>query len=462
MLKELKRGQITFAGKDPMQLAIAESGDISELTPEQASTLTVIRTAVREYLTAAKKLLNGKYAHLKDSAPRYLVDPGDVLVVCCPGAAVIRYEAKVEFSRVISAWQADELPVVASVLSQQLVQCHSKREFESTISETGMDLRLFTTDPTSNETTDIFAIKVGFDTVIERPDHVPLPPQKPFCAVSIQNSLELGLQGELISEGEHSGEGQVFLTRSVFRLPVGWDCIEIYPYLDLEHWKPEFASTWAENDILAAVVARQYKEAQFQSLDPRAEARRQYGAILKEYQALLDSEPEREETLQSFLRDHPEILCPTHTRMWPKLALGAKKTDFVFRDADLDYVLVELERSTHKLFRKDGHPNAKLNEARDQTIDWKRYLEDNLATVQSELGLTGISTNPRSLVVIGRSRSLSNENRRKLTAIENDHPKLRIMTYDDVYKNAKAAIENFLGPIWDTVGDTQIYYLPRP
>ncbi|MCH7853192.1 MAG: DUF4263 domain-containing protein [Proteobacteria bacterium] len=96
---------------------------------------------------------------------------------------------------------------------------------------------------------------------------------------------------------------------------------------------------------------------------------------MKEFEALLDSEPGREETLQSFLRDHPEILCPTHTRMWPKLALGAKKTDFVFRDADLDYILVELEKSTHKLFRKDGHPFAKLNEARDQIIDWKRYLE---------------------------------------------------------------------------------------
>ena len=31
---------------------------------------------------------------------------------------------------------------------------------------------------------------------------------------------------------------------------------------------------------------------------------------------------------------------------------------------------------------------------------------------------------------------------------------------DDVYENAKAVFENLLGPIWDTGGDTQIYY-PR-
>lgn len=462
MSKKLKQGQVTFTGKEPMQLLVSGSEDVSNLTPEQRSTVSVVGSAVNEYLKAAKKLLNGKYAHLKDSAPRYLVDPGEVLIACCPGAVVIRYESKVKSSHVTSAWLPDDLPSVASLVSQHLVQCHLNREFESTIPETGTELRLFTTDPKSQRSTEILSVKIGFDIVIERPDHFPLSPQKPFCAASIHNSLELGIQGELISEGELPGEGQMFLTRSLFRLPVGWDCIEIYPYLDLEHWKEEFASTWAENDILAAIVTRQYQEAHFQSLDPKAGARKLYAVILKEFETLLDSEPEREEILQSFLRNHPEILCPTKTRMWPKLALGAKKTDFVFRDADLDYILVELEKSTHRLFRRDGHPNAKLNEARDQIIDWKRYLEDNLATVQTELGLTGISTNPRSLVVIGRSRSLSDDNRRKLTAIENDHPKLRIMTYDDVYKSAKAAIENFLGPLWDTKGNTQIYYLPRP
>ena len=45
--------------------------------------------------------------------------------------------------------------------------------------------------------------------------------------------------------------------------------------------------------------------------------------------------------------------------------------------------------------------------------------------------------------------------------MENNSPKLKIMTYDDVYDNAKAAIENLLGPIWDEPGNTQIYY-PQP
>src|SRR4030095_16407754 len=104
-----------------------------------------------------------------------------------------------------------------------------------------------------------------------------------------------------------------------------------------------------------------------------------------------------------------------------------------------DYLLVELEKSTDPLFIKSGHPSSKLNHARGQIQDWRRYLEDNLSTVQRELGLYGISPSPRCLIVIGRADSLSPENRRKLAVIENEAPRLKILTYDDVLENAHAA-----------------------
>jgi hypothetical protein len=53
---------------------------------------------------------------------------------------------------------------------------------------------------------------------------------------------------------------------------------------------------------------------------------------------------------------------------------------------------------------------------------------------------------------------VSEENRRILTSLENESPKTKIMTYDDVYDNAKAVIGNLLGPIWEHVGETQIYF----
>jgi Domain of unknown function (DUF4263) len=288
------------------------------------------------------------------------------------------------------------------------------------------------------------------------------PPHKPYCLASVRNSFHLCLTGEIVGDGEELGQGQRFLTRTPISLQAGWDCIEIFPSFHLETWKPEYAETWAENDLLASVAARQFDELSFQSLDPNAAARKEYAGLLSNFKALLDSDPDREETLQAFLRDNPVLLCPTKTKMWPKLAFGQKVSDFVFRDATSDYLLVELERSTHQLFRADGHPREELNVARGQITDWKRYLEDNLRTVQGELGLRGITANPQSLVVIGRSGTLTPENRRKLQAMNTEHPKLRIMTYDDVYDNAKAMIENLLGPIVDVGGDTQVYLLNHP
>jgi len=303
---------------------------------------------------------------------------------------------------------------------------------------------------------------MGIDTVLERPEVLPKPPLKPYCLLSAHNAIEIQLQGELVNIGQELGTGQNFLARTLFRMNVGWECIEVYPFFDLDHWKPDYAKLWAENDLLAALVARQLHESQLNSLDPLAGARTYFSAVLNEYSSLLDTDPEREETLHTYLGEHPALIYPAHTAIWSKLGIGAHFTDFVFRDALGEYVLVELERSTLPLFKADGDTSYDLNHAKNQVIDWKRYIEDNLATVQKELGLTGISSNPRSIVIIGRSKTLTAENRRKLVSIENESPRTKIMTYDDVLLNARAVAENLFGPLNSIQGNTQIFYLPKP
>ena len=461
MTTGLKRGQVSFVGDQPMQFTEHSGAEATPLTQDQRNAIHQIGEAVRAYLDTARGLMSGQYSHLREFAPEHLTDPGNVMAVTCVGGTVIRYEKKQESSKVFTGWMTDDLHQAAAMLSQNLIQCHPNRDFSSTVQTTGMEIKLFSTNPSTGESTDHLSFRIGFDVVVQSPEQLPVPPRKPFCLASVRNMFDFQLLGELVGEGEEFGQGQRFLTRTKLRLPVGWECIEVFPFTNPDHWKPEYASAWAENDILAAVATRQFQESYFQSLDPQAAARKEYATVLKQFRSLLDSAPAREETLQSFLRDHPVLLCPTKTKMWPKLPFGCKISDFVFRDATQDYLLVELEKSTHVLFRNDGHPKDELNVARGQITDWKRYLEDNLRTVQNELGLSGISTNPRSLVVIGRSSTLSPDNRRKLRAMENEQPKLRIMTYDDVYENAKAVIENLLGPIWDAGGETQIYYLKK-
>jgi len=457
---QIKKGQISFTADRPMEMADAGEEDRFDLSEAQKATIHQLGSTTKAYLDATEKLLQGQYSHIKEWAPAHLSTPGNVLVAYCPDGVAIRFERKKDKRRVIAGWFSESLAQLVPLLSQYLIHCYPDRSFSSTIPTTGMELRLSKTDPNKKIQEDIGSIRIGFDVVIERPETLPSPPNKPFCLLSVRNSFEFQLMGVLVREDAKSNEGQEVMIRSICSLPVGWECIEVYPFFDIDQWKPEYTMIWAERDILAAVVAHNVREAQFQSLDPNTSARREFASLLKSYKDLLDSNPEHEEILQSFLHVHPALLCPAYIGIWPKLKLGARVTDFVFKEAAGDYLLVELEPSTHRMFLKNGHASKELNHAKGQITDWKRYLEDNLHTVQHELGLTGISANPKSLVVIGRSDSLTSENRRKLVAMENESPRVKIMTYDDVYDSAKAVIENLLGTIWDVGGNTEIYY-PR-
>ena len=457
--KKLKTFQIRFNRGTLAEISDSVGTNIQKPSRKAQEIINRVGATVGAYRKAVEELLSNKYAHLRQLTPRYLSNPGKVLVLCCTDGVIIRFEQKVDEKKMLYGWLPETISEAAAKISENVIHCYSDRNFTSTISTDGVEVRLFTTNGVSKEQNDIYSFRIGFDVVVEQPKELPKPPHKPYCLLSVKNSFEIQIHGVLVGKDQAIDEGQRILTRSKVSLPVGWECIEIFPFFKLEEWKPEYASVWAERDLLAAIVTNQFRESHYQSLDPKAAARQALAKILKDYKTLLDSNPDREEVLQCFLRDNPSLLCPTFTKMWPKLSLGSYTTDFVFQEAAGDYLLVELERPDHRLFIKNGDASSKLNHAKGQILDWKRYIEDNLSTVKNELGLAGISTNPNSLIVIGRSHSLFPENIRKLVSIENQCPKVKIMTYDDVYENSKAVIENLLGPLWDVGGNTQIYYL---
>lgn len=461
MPEKLKHGLISLVGDSPMSFTEQDSPLALPISDEQKNEVGRLTDIFRAYGKASKRLLKEKYPHLLEFAPKHLADPGNILIARCIGGVVIRYERASDApkNKLVCGWFEGNLNQVAALLSQNLIHCHSYKGYEDPLGVDGLDMAISIVDPSGNVKEEVSKFKIRFDIDLGHVDQSEGCKGRPFPIASVRNSLELAMHGELVSIEDSANNRQPFVTRSEIRLPVGWECIEIIPTANTDSWIEKDAENWSENDILAAIVAGQFRDAHFQSLDPNAGARKQYALVLNQFQQLLDTNPEREEELQVFLKNNPILLCPTHTRVWPKLKLGAKVTDFVFCDATGDYLLVELEKSTHSLFRNDEHPRDELNVARGQVVDWKRYIEDNLRTVQDELGLSGISSSPRSLIVIGRNSSVSSENRRKLKAMENEQPKLRIMTYDDVYENAKSMIENLLGPIFDPGGNTEIYYV---
>ncbi len=459
MAGDRKKGELRLEGANPMVL-IETEGEISETwTPEQESIADAVSHAIKSYLKTTQSLASEAYAHLRDKIPAYMADPGNLLIAVCADGIVVRYEKRVHEGRKLAVTVLPHgIATGAAILSQNLVHIASPDAPLPENENFGVELKLSAYSPQQGVSQDIVASRIWFQVTNTSPQKPNPPGAKPFCLLSVRNQLELALHGLLLGNRENAVPDQPFIARSTVRLAAGWECIEVFPGLDRDAWNADSAPLWAERDVLGAVLIAQTADAQLSNLDPRAATRRLYASLLGEFKALLDSDPEREQVLQTFLQEHPVLLCPTHVQMWPKLPVGATVTDFVFRDATHEYLLLELERSTLQLFRQDGHPTADLTHAQGQIVDWKRYLEDNLHTVQRELGLVGISTNPTGLLVIGRSHSLLPTGRRKLQTMMNESPKLRIMTYDDVYENAKAVLENLLGPMWDTGGATQIYY----
>ena len=271
--------------------------------------------------------------------------------------------------------------------------------------------------------------------------------RKEFAVVET-NILESG--GNLSDPGNDH-----FIARSRVRLPVGWEAIDVYLSLDPEYWEPTRAAMWAELDILAAAAQANLRTNALRVLDGRGDARKRYVDLFTEFETLLMGP---EEPVHQFLKKHPELLSQTFSKYWSKLPFGDRFSDFVFREAHNDYLLVEIEAPIRELFRKDGQQREELTHAINQISDWVQYIENNRTEVESSLELLGISTSPRTLVVIGRSATLTDDNRRKITTIQNQYGKLRILTYDDLLAAARANIERILGPLTITGQNTQLFF----
>jgi hypothetical protein len=443
----MKQGTIVVEPGKPLQFRDAAD---TESQPNAAAQQALrVADALKAYLAAARDLLKGKYACYAEIAPKHLRSPCAMFILRCGDGVLVRYEAAGEDNpKACVSETSKSLAEVSPVFSEQWIRFGAPPQHPCP-DQTGPKLVLGIMSP-EGATKDVLTLYPVIYATAQFPEgfQIPRPPARPICLVSILNELTLDLGGLVVPSDQplqrDGPDVEQFLARSRIQLSVGWQAIEIYPLLGEEYWQREYAPMWAELDILAMAAQRNLQDNQLTALDPHRETRRQYAALLSEFEGLLQGP---EEPVHQFLRQHPELISPTSEKRWSKLPFGDKVSDFVFREPHNDYLLVEIETAGKQLFRQNGQQHSDLTQAINQITDWVRYVEDNKSTVERELGLVGISTNPRRLVVLGRSASLTEENRRKLTTLQNDQPKLRILTYDDLLAGARANLERILGPL---------------
>jgi hypothetical protein len=430
----------------------------SSASNEDRLKLSRIGETLMAYLKASTEMLKSTYSGIRDLAPPQMTDACFPTAFLFPDGILIRYDLQANPDLKVRVGLIPEQGTLAEWaprLSESFVHCPVDADGYDP-GDQAVTLTLSTMTPSGQHLGDLSKIRLFAAASLQRipTEAVQRVQSRPIPLISVRNEFDLALLCQMASQA--GSPGRQFVVRSRFRIPVGWEAIEVYPPYEPEGWEPNLASLWAETDLLAAAVRQNLQDAQLRAIDPNAQARKRMAELLTECRRLLEGP---EEPVHQFIKTHPELLSPTHVRMWSKLALGKRATDFVFREPSGDYLLVELEQALHPLFRDDGQQRAELTHAVDQVMEWRRYLEDNLSTAQRELGLDGISSSPRCLIVMGRSASLTEGNRRKLMTLENATPRLKIMTFDDLLDNAKAAVENMLGPLWDPGPNAEVYFL---
>lgn len=242
-------------------------------------------------------------------------------------------------------------------------------------------------------------------------------------------------------------------------LPTAWSCLEMYPRFDVASWTPGLARTWAQRDLARNKVGSQSRTALKRSADAAEPAVAFHRVILRKLRRLIDeasSGEGNEESLHQFLAKHPVLLSPTHDVVRSKVRFGRHVSDFVVRESGGTYLLVEIESPQRRLYTKSGQRSSELIHAIDQTSDWMRYIQDNKATVERELDLSGISSSPRRLVVLGRSEMLSDSNRRRRKTDAGATPGLEVLTWDELVDRNESALSNLFGAAWNRRSPLQV------
>lgn len=171
---------------------------------------------------------------------------------------------------------------------------------------------------------------------------------------------------------------------------------------------------------------------------------------LEQFILMLDkSDVHEKRDVHAFIKETPFLLHPNPAQVLSEVSIGLGtefRLDFLVRQADGTYVLVEIENPKHKLFTSRGDFSAPVNHAQRQVEDWQQWIEENMLLVQQHYP---DMLAPMGMVVIGRSRDLSKEEKVRLARRNSNlRGRLSIMTYDDLIESSRqfiASIQKNLG-----------------
>ncbi len=163
--------------------------------------------------------------------------------------------------------------------------------------------------------------------------------------------------------------------------------------------------------------------------------------LLKQFEDMIQQDLREEEYLL-FLKQHPVFLDSLAADVIPKQALGIEMvTDFVLRRYDSKYILVEIEKPQDRLFTRSNDFTSDFTHALGQVLDFQQWVDSNGA--YARVHMPGISS-PRGLLVIGRRKDLTEQNKSKLHRFSANSSTIDVVTFDDLLQNATSLYQAIL------------------
>jgi hypothetical protein len=154
-------------------------------------------------------------------------------------------------------------------------------------------------------------------------------------------------------------------------------------------------------------------------------------AASAELRRLLGAHKRNERDLQRCLTKYPALLGPNYRRVMPQHRLGSDLvTDYALELNDGSVDVMEIEASTHSLYKRNGDSTVPLIHAEQQVLDWLAWLDEHSPYARAKLpGLRRAC----GIVVIGTRASLNESDEERLRWRNMMYAgRLTILTYDDL------------------------------
>lgn len=162
--------------------------------------------------------------------------------------------------------------------------------------------------------------------------------------------------------------------------------------------------------------------------------------LSSEFDALLGQNP-GEEILQKYIEENPVLLhqFPSDKLFFKPPVLTFFKCDFAIVTPQRELVLIEIEKTTTRLLKKDGGEASEVRHAFDQVVSWLHVVDEHRLAVLDSLGIDRtVVSSVRGVVIAGRDMGYDPKHLSRLKGV--DRGRVTLLTYDDLSAGLRALI----------------------